>query len=220
MNLENEFQDVRLTENEFRRCTRNIKREYAKTKTEERIYTYRDLNDIFKETNIGKELSTKIINQELQKTRAYKTLQKKTERKVKEQTKYTKPKKRKERFRKGGRNLGKKLIEPILLGALIFSFVGIVGMCTSAIVDGEKDRNRFRESYGTALIRYADTNGDGIITSDEESVFNYDFLKGKGVLYNGEKNVFSKYPAPTYLNGEYVPVEDMAKWLDSYQPKE
>jgi hypothetical protein len=67
MGLEERLGQIRLTEKQFRTLAKNLNRRYAEGKVQGGSYTAKDVKNLFRGTNIGKELGIKAIREEIEK---------------------------------------------------------------------------------------------------------------------------------------------------------
>jgi len=104
------------------------------------------------------------------------------------------------------------------IGANILAAGGLVGIlsgCSDSRHEGLKigmiefDQS-FKSIYYSALLIYADTDGDGFVTSAERDAFDRDLLKDKNVtLIAGSM--------PRYASGGEVPIETLIGWIQDYK---
>ena len=73
----------------------------------------------------------------------------------------------------GKSNLFEKVIIGTFLGVPLFIYGSIVYEVTIGV------RNRFEEAYQTALLRYADTNQNGVLGSEEKEAFDAGWLQDR-----------------------------------------
>ena len=73
------------------------------------------------------------------------------------------------------------------------------------------DDSRFRRAYENALMIYADTNRDGLVSSSEQDAFDIDLLKDKNVT-------LLPHRMPQYKDGSEVPTSTVTQWIREYTP--
>jgi len=66
------------------------------------------------------------------------------------------------------------------------------------------------KQYNSALVTYADTDKNNIVSKVEEEAFKSDFLKGKGAVFVNDW--------PTYSTGDLASRDSIRKWLEEYKP--
>ncbi|MBI4919597.1 hypothetical protein HY837_06710 [archaeon] len=109
--------------------------------------------------------------------------------------------------------------------ALLFAVGGAVfyGIFTGAQIAGEvgiknEQINReFRKAYNEATSKYADTNSDGVLSSEELDVFEKIILSEHGIDTSGRVNL--KHGSMPYLDNstERVSKETVIEWLKEYK---
>lgn len=70
--------------------------------------------------------------------------------------------------------------------------------------------NKFKRAYESALVRYADENRDGFISTEEGS----DFYNS--VLY--QNNAQRNPEGLPIKDGKEISIEDFTKWINNYKP--
>jgi hypothetical protein len=100
--------------------------------------------------------------------------------------------------------------EAIVLGIVGAIAIGAMGL---TIPKAYKE-TRYQNNFVQKLQQYADTNRDGVISSDEVDAFNRSWLKGKGVTF------ISGVPPQElrYASGKEVGLEARTDWLRVYPP--
>ncbi len=106
-------------------------------------------------------------------------------------------------------SLKQNILNPNVVGMVACAIVGIP--LFYVYCNEEYQTRKYNHTYENALIKYADTNRDGIVSAVEKDAFCTDLLKDKGVtLIDGRM--------PKFLNGNEVPIETLTEWIEKYQP--
>ncbi|MBI4151669.1 hypothetical protein HY496_01750 [Candidatus Woesearchaeota archaeon] len=100
-----------------------------------------------------------------------------------------------------------------LTSKVVGTVVG-VGICAGAYFGMIKplvESERFHNAYENALIKYADVDKDGFVSTQERDAFDKNLLKDKDVtLIVGQM--------PKYRNGDKVPKSTVTEWIENYHP--
>ena len=202
MALENQFEGIELTEKELRRLKRDalnaqfkkLEEEQSKEFPKERVYSSKPNYDIIavKDLFRGTDISEEVISQELLKIEIRKAKRKNLPSKIKH-TPY-------------------EVSAPIVILGVVIGLFGIVAYESFKL---ENRSIKFNELYNSSLIQYADINQDGMITPNEETIFDIKILKEHNLKYiYGERLMDTKYQ-----NGETVSVQDLTQWIKEYDKK-
>ena len=221
MSLETDLKKVALTETQFRKLARNLKVRYAQIKTEERKnYGYKDIQSLFRGTEVKNALSTEAIIEEITKVQSEKPFLKKIQEKFEDIVYSVK-----------NIDLEKaigNLIGCVVMGAVLTG----AGFLIKTEIDYGKLEKVYSRVYQETLIRAGDLNGDGLISKEEEYELPYEVIKGHPAslerrtkfgriidnVIDGSDNGEARLQKTRYLNDKLVNLKELTKWLQEYQP--
>ena len=85
-----------------------------------------------------------------------------------------------------------------------------IGISSFSLLESGRIQREYETARADALYSFADSSGDGIVTSAERDAFHEDFFKGRDVKYiSGER--------PEYADGGEVPLEVLTRWYIDYK---
>ncbi|MBI5148268.1 hypothetical protein HZA33_01160 [Candidatus Pacearchaeota archaeon] len=96
-----------------------------------------------------------------------------------------------------------------------WSFYGGIGLATLGLMAlfGLRNSVIYHAARQTALVRYADTNRDHVVSSEEERAFDMQFLKANGLKkINSSEEVYNK-------EGNHISYKTLTALLEQYNPK-
>ena len=94
---------------------------------------------------------------------------------------------------------------------IAFSGIGLIAILLGAVIGIGIYEKKAKNTYRKALIQYADTDRNGIVTNAEGDAFDSVLFKDKGItLTPGDM--------PRYSNGRSVSWEKIAQWTKEYKP--
>lgn len=217
MNLEKEFEDLKLPKKEFTKFKERVLNRYHKDysftmpKQNNSVVNYdvKEVKEIFDATP---EINEDIIAEELRKTRAYKRMNKKGE----------------------GLNLldiFENLWHKVEIAGLSLATMGVIGFFgfmfyetednyikhKKSVIEYNKQSEIFQKTFNQKLYEYGDTDNDGIIPKKEETALALKILKEKGILLKENYGTFYGFPIPETLNGDFFSIEDLTKLVEEYK---
>ena len=189
MRLEEEFQDLRLTKKELKELKKRVLDRFPDWNR----YNIKDVKELFKYSDVNKEVIAEEVRN-IEKRRKMPEIKKSGKKRLGEYEKV-------------------EIALRLASGASIVLILSTVSFCSVALYQARKEGKAVYKAYNNAVVQYADTNKDGVITTEEKKSLEYNILKGKMVDGN--------YPLlnAIYADGRAASGKEITKWIEEYKPE-
>ncbi|MBI5064911.1 hypothetical protein HZA97_01625 [Candidatus Woesearchaeota archaeon] len=107
------------------------------------------------------------------------------------------------------------------IGAAFYGVVAYAPKVAEVGIRNDQVNSEFKSVYDNTSSKYADTNNDGVVSSQEMDSFDSAFLTSNGFKVSGEERINLKYGPMPYMKGtfERAQKETITELLKNYQPK-